>query len=264
MIWLLQLPAWLFGFMVVVITVALSVLGLIVTRRIVSQERLEKASTAAEPVFTLAGVLYAVLVAFVVVVVWEQFDQAQKTTESEATAIADLLRDSEGLPAAAQPAVQQSLIAYARSVIDKEFPEMQRGESVDQQSAELTEIWHSYIQAEPVTQSQIAFYRESLTRLDDLGSARKVRLSGSEDEIPNELWVLLIGGGAVMLVFTYMYATSDVVIHGALIGLAAALMAFVLYLIFALEHPFVGTLAVPDSPYHQVLETSVNPSTHTH
>ena len=65
---------------------------------------------------------------------------------------------------------------------------MQRGESVDQQSAELTEIWHSYIQAEPVTQSQIAFYRESLTRLDDLGSARKVRLSGSEDEIPLSDW----------------------------------------------------------------------------
>ena len=58
--------------MVVVITVSLSVLGLIVTRRIVPQERLEKVSAASEPVFTLAGVLYAVLVAFVVVVVWEQ------------------------------------------------------------------------------------------------------------------------------------------------------------------------------------------------
>jgi hypothetical protein len=263
-IWLLQLPAWLVAFMVVVITVALSVLGLIVTRKAISQERLEKVSTVSEPVFTLAGVLYAVLVAFVVVVVWEQFDAAQRATESEATAIADLLRDSEGLPAAAQSAVQQSLIAYAHSVIDREYPAMQRGESVDQQSAELTGILHSYIAAEPVTQSQIAFYRESLTRLDDLGTARKVRLTSSEDEIPNELWVLLLGGGALMLVFTYMYASSDAVLHGTLIGLAAALMAFVLYLIFALEHPFVGTLSVPDSPFHQVLETSVNPATHTH
>jgi hypothetical protein len=160
--------------------------------------------------------------------------------------------------------VQQRLIAYARSVIDEEYPAMQRGESVDQQSAELTEVLHSYIRAEPVTQSQIAFNRESLTRLDDLGTARKVRLSGSEDEIPDELWVLLIGGGTVMLVFTYMYPSSDAILHGALIGLAAALMAFVLYLIFALEHPFVGTLSVPDNPFHQVLEPSVNPATHTH
>jgi hypothetical protein len=263
-IWLLQLPAWLVGFLVVLVTVAFSVAGLIVTRRLLSQERLERISAASEPVFTLAGVLYAVLVAFVVVVVWEQFDQAERATQSEATAIADLLRDSEGLPPAAQPAVQASLIAYAHSVVDEEYPRMQRGESVDQQSAQLTEVWHSYVHAEPVTQSQIAFFRESLTRLDDLGSSRKVRLSGSEDEIPNELWVLLLGGGAVMLVFTYMYATTDVILHGALIGLAAALMAFVLYLIFALEHPFVGTLAVHEGPYLQVLEDSVNPALHKH
>lgn len=264
MIWLLQLPASLVGSLVVVITVALSVAGLFATRRLLSQERLERVSSASEPVFTLAGVLYAVLVAFVVVVVWEQFDQAEKATQSEATAIADLLRDSEGLPAEAQPAVQESLIAYAHSVVDKEYPRLQRGESVDQQSLELTQVWRSYVRAEPVTQSQIAFNRESLARLDDLGSARKIRLTGSEDEIPNELWVLLLGGGAVMLAFTYLYATSDVILHGVLIGLAAALMAFVLYLIFALEHPFIGTLAVPDSPYVQVLDESLNPATRTH
>ena len=160
--------------------------------------------------------------------------------------------------------MQASLTAYTHSVVDEEYPRLGRGEPVDQQSAALTEIWHSYLRVEPVTQSQIAFYRESLSRLDDLGSARKSRLTGSEDEIPNELWVLLLGGGAVMLVFTYMYATSDVVLHGTLIGLAAALMAFVLYLIFALEHPFVGTLAVHEGPYLQVLEESVNPALHTH
>jgi hypothetical protein len=41
-------------------------------------------------------------------------------------------------------------------------------------------------------------------------------------------------------------------------------MEFVLYLIFALEHPFVGTLAVPEGPCLQVLEVSVNPAMHTH
>jgi hypothetical protein len=263
-IWLLQLPAPLVGFLAVAITVTLSVLGLIVTRRFVSPERLEKANTVSEQVFTLAGVLYAVLVAFVVVVVWEQFDQAQQASESEATAISDLLRDSEGLPAAAQPAVQHSLIAYAHSVVDGEFPRMRRGEPVELQSPELTEVWHSYLHAEPGTQSQIAFYKESITRLDDLGSARKTRLTTSDSEIPNELWVLLLGGGAVMLAFTYLVGTADVVLHAVLIGLAAALMAFVIYLIFALEHPFVGTLSVPPRPYTQVLDASLHPATHTH
>ncbi len=264
MIWLLQLPAPLVGSLAVVVTVALSILGLIVTRRLVSHERLEKANAATELVFTLAGVLYAVLVAFIVVVVWEQFDQAEKTTQSEATAIADLLRDSEGLPVAAQPAVQESLTNYTHSVIDEEFPRMGRGDSVDQQSPELTQVWHSYLRTEPVTQREIAFYKESLTRLDDLGSARKVRLASSQEEIPNEMWVLLLAGGALMLSFTYMFGISDVVLHATLIGLAAALMAFVLYLTFALEHPFVGSLSVQPGSYIQVLESSMNPATHMH
>jgi len=165
-IWLLQLPAPLVGSLAVVITVAVSILGLIGTRRLISQERLEKANTATELVFTLAGVLYAVLVAFIVVVVWEQFDQAEKATQSQATSIANLLRDSEGLPAAAQPAVRESLINYTHSVINDEFPRMNRGESVDQQTPEVTQVWRSYLRVEPVTQSQTDVYRESLSRLD--------------------------------------------------------------------------------------------------
>jgi hypothetical protein len=244
------------GVLAVVITVGLAVLGLLLSRRIVRQERLETAGEVAGQVFqSLAGVLYAILVAFVVVVVWEQFDQAQNDTESEAAAISDLLRDSEGLPAAARPAIQQSLIAYTNDVVNDEFPRMRHGEPIEQQSDHLTRIWQSFLEVQPVTQSEISFYRESITRLDNLGSARKTRISSSQSEIPGEMWVLLLGGGAVMLIFTYMFATPDVVLHSVVIALAGALLAFVLYLIFAMEHPFVGSIAVSPDPYVHVLNT---------
>jgi Protein of unknown function (DUF4239) len=253
MIWILQQPAWLVGSLTVLITVVLSVVGLFLFRRVAPSQRLQDAATVSEQVFTLSGVLYAVLVAFVVVVVWEQFDLAQTATESEATAISDLLRDSAGLPAPARALVQKSLISYTKDVVDAEFPQMNRGEELEQQSAELREIWQSYAQVEPVTQSEIAFYRESVTRLDDLGTARKNRITGTNSEIPSELWILLLGGGVVMLIFTYLFATPDFLLHASLIALAAALLGFVLYLIFALEHPFVGSLSVPPEPYVHVL-----------
>lgn len=253
MIWILEQPAWLVGSLTVLITVVLSVVGLILFRRVTPSQRLQDAATVSEQVFTLAGVLYAVLVAFVVVVVWEQFDVAQTATESEASAISDLLRDSTGLPAPARPVVQQSLLSYTKDVVDDEFPRMGRGEELEQQSTQLSEIWQSYAQVQPVTQSEIAFYRESVARLDDLGTARKNRITGTNSEIPIELWILLLGGGAVMLVFTYLFATPDFWVHAGLIALAAALLGFVLYLIFALEHPFVGSLSVPPEPYVHVI-----------
>jgi hypothetical protein len=254
-IWLLQQPEPIVGLLTVLITVALAILGLVLFRRLVSQTRLEKANVVSEQVFTIAGVLYAVLVAFVVVVVWEDFDQAQTATESEANSIADLFRDSEALPPDARLAVQQSIIAYTKDVVDDEFPRMRRGEAIAQQSPRLTQLWQSYIQAQPVTQSEIAFYKEAISRLDELGNARKTRITTSLSEIPNDLWVLLLGGGAIILIFTYMFSTPDILIHASGVALASALMGFVLYLIFALEHPFVGALSVQPEPYVHVLET---------
>ncbi len=66
--------------------------------------------------------LYAVLVAFVVVVVWEQLNQAEEGTEHEAAAISDLLRDSAGLPVAGRAEIQRSLIDYTNDVVDDESP----------------------------------------------------------------------------------------------------------------------------------------------
>ncbi|MBB3747606.1 putative membrane protein [Mycolicibacterium sp. BK634] len=254
-IWLLQLPAPLVGFVVVIITVGLAVTGLVVTRRVLPQARLAGGNEVAGHVFNLAGVLYAVLVAFVVVVVWEQLNSAEDGTEAEAAAISELLRDSAGLPEASRTAFQQSLIAYTNDVVDDEFPRMRQGDIIEQQSDHLTEVWQDFLQIQPASQREISFYQESITRLDELGHARKTRISGSQSEIPSELWVLLLGGGAVMLMFTYMFPSSDVVVHGALIALAGSLLAFVLYLTFAMEHPFVGSIAVSPEEYQNVLDT---------
>jgi hypothetical protein len=250
---ILQFPAVLVGTVTVLLIVALSIVGLLLARRVLTPERLKPSETVGTQIFTLAGVLYAVLMAFVVVVVWEQFNEAQDRTESEANAISDLLHDSEGLPAAVRPAVQQSLLDYARDVADDEFVRMRRGEIIEQQSDNLTEVWQSFLDVEPRSEREIAYYNESISKLNDLGTARKERISASDFHIPGEMWVLLLGGGAVMLIFTYSFATPDLVLHSFFTGLCGALLAFVLYLIFAMEHPFVGTIAVTDSPYLDVL-----------
>ncbi|WP_422742772.1 DUF4239 domain-containing protein [Mycobacterium sp. WMMD1722] len=255
MIWLLQQPPIIVATLVVLGTVGLSVLGLIVFRRVTRSERFESANDVTAQTFALAGILYAVLVAFVVVVVWEQFADAKAAAESEANAISDLLRDSETLPPESREAVRASLVAYAEDVVNDEFVRLHHGEAIEQQSDQLSQIWQSYLDVRPVTQIQIAFLNEDIGKLNDLGSSRKVRISSGDAEIPTELWVLLVGGGAVMLTFTYLFGTKHIAVHAASVALAGALLSFVLYLIFALEHPFVGDLSVQTDPYEHVLET---------
>ncbi len=56
------------------------------------------------------------------------------------------------------------------------------------------------------------------------------------------------------MAFTYLFGTPDLVVHACAVAMTAALMAFVMYLIFALEHPFVGNLSVRPDAYTHVLE----------
>jgi len=68
----------------------------------------------------------------------------------------------------------------------------------------------------------------------------------------------LIMWGSWLMTFGILYSVMSSLPHTAyLASLAppiAALMAFVMYLIFALEHPFVGTLSVKPDAYSHVLE----------
>lgn len=254
MIWLLQLPAPLLGFCWVAIVVVISVGGLILFRKAVSHTRLENANAVSGQVFQLAGVLYAVLVAFVVVVVWEQFGEAENATDAEASAIADLLRDSTAIPAASRLEVRQRLVAYTEDVINDELPRMRRGETIEEESEPMTALWDAFLKVQPESRNEIAFFDHDIVKLNDLSANRKLRVSTGESAIPGELWVLLIGGGAVVMAFTFLFGTRDLLVHACAVALTAGLMGFVMYLIFALEHPFVGALSVKPDPYVNVLQ----------
>ncbi|MEH3142526.1 MAG: DUF4239 domain-containing protein [Mycobacterium kyogaense] len=253
MIWLLQFPPVLLGILWVVVIVGISVGGLVLFRKAMSHTRLETANPVSSAVFQVAGVLYAVLVAFVVVVVWEQMGDAEDASGKEASAVADLLRDSTALPAANRDEVERSLIAYTRNVIDNEFPRMRRGEPISEQSEALDNVWNAYLKVQPETRNEIAFFDHAIVRLNDLSANRKLRVSTGEASVPAELWVLLIGGGGVLMAFTYLFGTRDLLVHGLAIGLTASLLAFVMYLIFALEHPYVGALSVQPTAFVNVL-----------
>ena len=254
MIWLLQLPAPLLGFAAIALVVGASVGGLLVFRKAVSHTRLENTNAVSGQVFQLAGVLYAVLVAFVVVVVWEQFGDAENATVAEASAVADLLRDSTAIPAPYRLEVQRSLVAYIEDAINDEFPRMRRGETIEEESDQTSAVWTAFLKVQPETRNEIAFFDHDIVKLNDLSTNRKLRVSTGESAVPGELWVLLIGGGAVVMTFTYLFGTRDLLIHALAVGLTAGLMGFVMYLIFALEHPFVGALSVKPDPYVNVLQ----------
>src|ERR687894_3034033 len=79
-----------YGVLVVCAVSAAAVAGLALVQRLVSSEQRQQHNDVAGHVYAVLGVVYAVLLALVVIAVWEQYQGARETAESEANAVAEI------------------------------------------------------------------------------------------------------------------------------------------------------------------------------
>src|SRR6476619_4597353 len=110
-------PLWLSGILLVGLTTIIAMFGPIVVRRRVSLEKLRTNNEVAGFKFATVGVLYAVLLAFAVIIVWEKFNDADAIVSREAGAAANVYRLSHGLDDASGAALRKSLSAYLNATI---------------------------------------------------------------------------------------------------------------------------------------------------
>jgi hypothetical protein len=83
---LTTLPLWLSAIILIVPTTLLAMAGPVIVRRYIKVDQLRTNNEVAGFKFATVGVLYAVLLAFAVVVVWEKFNQAESEVAKEAGA----------------------------------------------------------------------------------------------------------------------------------------------------------------------------------
>jgi Na+/proline symporter len=93
---LTTLPLWLSAVILIVPTTLLAMAGPVIVRRYVQVDHLRTNNEVAGFKFATVGVLYAVLLAFAVVVVWEKFNQAESEVAKEAGAAATVFRLTQG------------------------------------------------------------------------------------------------------------------------------------------------------------------------
>lgn len=245
---------------VVGLCVFAALLGLWIQRRLVSHHVLAPHNDVAGFVYATIGVTYAVVLGFVLVDVWEQFDDAKNVSEQEANAVADLRRLSAWLPAADQQAVQGALLSYAQGVIGNEWPTMtEGGPPSDQVAAQLDAVWEAYRLAGQHTDPAAAPYAEGLAQLDNLSNARRERLLASQGGLPDVMAVVLVVGAVVTVAFAYVFGVEQGWAHGLMIAALAGTLGLLLFLTFELNGPYNGDVHVePDGLQHFIFQ-SVEP-----
>jgi len=117
-------PLWLSGLLVVGLGTALSLLGPVVVRHYVTLERLTANNEIAGFKYAVVGVLYAVVLAFAIIVVWQKFGDAEVNVAQEAGAATTIYRLSQGVgenPGADIRSATTNYLRLAVIAIDRPF-----------------------------------------------------------------------------------------------------------------------------------------------
>jgi hypothetical protein len=242
------------GTLYIGVAVVLTLSGLFAVRRAVPHHVLAPHNDVAGFIYATIAVTYAVILGFVVVTVWEQYEEARDNVDHEASDIADLYRLAAWFPETEQGSIRQALIDYTDSVIDDEWDAMnQRAAPSPQTTAAIDHLWQLYRQVGEGPTEQSTAYDDSLDRLQELGDARRARLIESREGIPGIMWLGLIAGAVLTVTFAYGFGVERGQSHAIMLATLAASVALLLFMISSLNHAFRGGFRVDPEPFQLVL-----------
>src|SRR5918996_2532477 len=116
-----------FGVLAVIGACLVAVAGLELVQRLVPAEKRQEHNDVAGFLYAVVGVVYAVLLALLVIAVWEQYQRALETVEGEANSVADIAWLAHRLPESERYQLQEHARSYAQEVVDEEWPLMEQG-----------------------------------------------------------------------------------------------------------------------------------------
>jgi hypothetical protein len=265
MLFLTSQPLWLAALILVLPATLLSMAGPLIVRRYVPLNRLRINNEVAGFKSATIGVLYAVLLAFAVVVVWEKFNRAESEVAKEASAAATIYRLTDGMDSEHGATIRKATTDYLKAAIAKDWPAMEQGSHSPEVNIALLDIYRALLKFHSFNANESITIAEVLRQVDNISDARRERLVMAEGIVPSIIWVVLFGGAFVTIGFTFFFGSENVRAQAVMTGALAVLIFAGLLTIVVIDHPFVGTIKVrPDALAGVVADFSGASGEHSH
>lgn len=236
-----------FGLVTLVLVAAL--LGLAVTRRYLGSLRADADAGVVAAVTAIAMTLFAFVLAFAVVSLYDQFNTAEDSVSGEASDMAQLVRDSMSFPGVTRDRVDTAVKDYILEVRDREFHLMRDGREDRRAEVLFDRIFTSMQRYEPRTQSQVAFYGSAVQELNDAVTHRRERHAEVNAALPRAFSTLIFLTAIVSIGTTLFVTTKSRALEVVLVASVAIIVGAGLLTVLLLQYPFSGSVAVSSQPY---------------
>jgi hypothetical protein len=245
-------PLWLGSLLLVILPTLAAMSGPILIRRRIGLERLTTNNDIAGFKFATVGVIYAVMLAFAIIIVWQRFSDAETTVVKEAGAAATLYRLAAG-PDPEARAMRSALNQYLRLVIARDWPQMAEEQESAEVTAALDALYGRTLALAASGSRQQAVLVEMFNQLDDITQARRSRLHLATGIMPGMLWAVLICGAILTVTFTFFFGTRNLHAQVLMTGILSVIVFMGLFVIVSIDHPFTGPVHIDSRPLQRVL-----------
>jgi hypothetical protein len=249
--YVLQMPPVLMLLMLVGSFAGVSVGGTYLFRKYSRQRKRPVGNEVVGDVFVTAAALYGLLLGFVVFLVWDSFNRAQANANREGSLARSLYQAIRYYPDSAQ--IAPMLTAYKQyvyHVVHNEYPHMDSMKPFTREDRRaFNNVFRTLEKVNPFDSraEQVFHY------LTELATYRDLRQLDAVDEIPAAIWLALLTGGFLVLVFAMMLDVNSLRLHLIANGLLSSVIGLIVYIIIMLDHPFTGRIKIEPSEYRQIL-----------
>ncbi|MBS1695417.1 MAG: DUF4239 domain-containing protein [Actinobacteria bacterium] len=202
------------------------------------------------------GFVYAFFIGFVVSSMWGQINTTDGDARTEGATAVQMATDAARFGQADAQRIRLGLADYANAAIAEWSAHGDtRSPAAD---AALTQLYTTYEQVHPATETQKNLVASSLSNLDTISQARTVRLLTAREDTgpPWPLWVVIFLTSALVLGTAITYGVENHRMHYPMVLTVGLIVAANLFLILELSHPYAGEIATTPDPLREVVRVT--------
>ena len=195
------------GLLVIVVAVAAMSALMLWVRRTAPEGSYFTNGDRAAGVFGVLATGFSVLLAFIIVLGYQAYDEARAGAESEAILVAQQVETAQFFAEPARSQLTGQLVCYGRTVVGPEWQALETGTLDTTINPWAGRMFQTLLKVNPQTGVEQSAYDTWTSQTQQRELARNDRIHGASGLIPVPMWVALFVLAA--LLFTYLLFFAD-------------------------------------------------------
>ncbi len=204
-------------------------------------------------IFLAVASFYGLLLSFVVFLVWDELNSTRTNVSKEGSSAMSLYYDIKFYPdTTASKKLMGAYLDYVYHVIDEEFPMMAKMQVSRKTPETLSKVYYEMEHVNPSTGFHTQLVSVMFNRLNEIATFRGLRITAMDAEIPVIIWIPILLGGTITLIFALLLDIESRTIHTVINAMLGVFIAMLIYIIIILGHPFTGSSRIDPKAYKEI------------